>query len=133
MATIFKTPKKEKDPTTGKRVPMIGGDGKPVMLPKWRTVIVDHKGVRRTLTLSANKQQAQKQADMIEQREREIKLGVRAAPTPQDKNGSRPIADVVGEYMAWGRAQGGRRGMPRDVEHAYKKERDIFSGVLLSN
>jgi hypothetical protein len=105
MATIFRTPKKEKDPATGKRVPMIGADGKPVMLPKWRTVIIDHKGVRRTLTLSSNKQQAQKQADMLEQREREIKMGIRAVPTPQDKNGSRPIADVVAEYMAWGRAR----------------------------
>lgn len=126
MATIFRSPKKVTDPATGKRVPMIGSDGKPVMLPKWRTVIVDHKGVRRTITLSSNKQQAQKQADMLEQREREIKMGIRAVPTPQDKNQSRPFDDVFAEYMAWGRAQGGRRGMPWDTEHATKKERDIL-------
>ncbi len=126
MATIFRTQKKETNPATGKREPVVGSDGKPVMLPKWRTVIVDHKGIRRTLTLSANKQQAQKQADMLEQREREIKMGIRAVPTPQDKNQSRPFDDVLAEYMAWGRAQGGRKGMPWDEEHAYKKERDIF-------
>ena len=62
---------------------------------------------------------------MLEQREREIKMGIRAVPTPQNKNGSRSFVDVVAEYMAWGRAQGGRRGMPWDSEHAYKKERDI--------
>ena len=107
-------------------MPIIGSDGKQVMLPKWRAVIVDHKGIRRTLTLSANKQQAQKQADMIEQREREIKMGIRAAPTPQDKNQSRPFEDVFAEYMAWGRAQGGRRGMPWDSEHADKKERELL-------
>lgn len=40
MATIFKTPKKAKDPATGKREPMTGSDGKPVMLLKWRTVFI---------------------------------------------------------------------------------------------
>ena len=126
MATIFRTQKKETNQATGKREPVTGSDGKPVMLPKWRTVIVDHKGIRRTLTLATNKQQAQKQADILEQREREIKMGIRAVPTPQDKNQSRPFEDVFAEYMAWGRAQGGRKGMPWDEEHAYKKERDIF-------
>ncbi len=53
-------------------------------------------------------------------------MGIRVVPTPQNKNQSRPFDEVLAEYMAWGRAQGGRRGMPWDEEYAYKKERDII-------
>ncbi len=53
--------------------------GKQLFHPNWRTVIVNHQGKRKTYTFGTNKFLAQKQADMLETREREIKNGVRAS------------------------------------------------------
>ena len=125
MATIYQTQRKKKDPATGKKVLVFDKQGQPAMHPKWRTTIFDHTGVRKTFTLTTNKLQSQKQADMIEMREREIKNGLRAAPEKKPEKVERLFDDVFAEYMAWGRAQGGKRNMPWDDEHAYKKEREI--------
>ena len=129
MATIYKTPKKHRDPQTGKLVDVIGPDGKPVMHPKWRTVIFDHTGKRKAFTLTTHKSTSQKQADLIELREREIKNGIRPKPEiaveAKPPKAIRPFGEVIAEYMAWGRAQGGRRGLPWDDEHADKKDREL--------
>lgn len=125
MATIYRTPRMRKDKASGKKTAVSGPDGQPVMLPKWRVTILDHGGRRRTFTLTTNKAHSQKHADMLEQREREIRNGIRAAPEPEAGERRRPFGDVLAEYMAWGRMQGGRNGLPWDDEHALKKERDL--------
>ncbi len=125
MATIFRTPMKRIDPQTGKRAPAFDAKGKALMHPNWRAVIVDYQGKRKTVTLSIDKREAQKQADLLEAREREIKAGLRPVPTPPDVNAVRLFADVAGEYVAWGRAQGGKRGMPWNHTHALMKERHL--------
>ncbi|MDR2390701.1 MAG: tyrosine-type recombinase/integrase [Planctomycetota bacterium] len=125
MATIFRSPKQRKNPKTGKMENAVDDRGRPLFHPRWRTVIVDHKGRRRTYTFGTNKPLAQKQADMLETREREIRNGVRPAPTVEDKNASRAFADVCREYFIWGRARGGKRNMPWDEEYAAKKERNL--------
>ena len=128
MATIYKTPKKQVNPATGKWEVVCGPDGQPIMLPKWRTVIFDHNGKRKMFTLGTSKTAAQKQADMLELREREIKNGLRPKPEAEAKakKAARPFGEVCAEYMAWGRAQGGRQGLPWDDEHALKKERELL-------
>lgn len=113
------------DPVTGKKVVALDAGGNPVTHPKWRTVIVDHKGRRKTVTLSTNKQLSQKQADTLEAREREIRMGLRPVPLEPDKNASRPFFDVVDEYIAWGMAQGGKRGMPWIPTHGKTKRRHL--------
>ncbi len=125
MATIFKTPVKRRDPQTGKRLTAFDAKGKPLTHSNWRAVIVDYQGKRKTVTLSTDKREAQKQADLLEAREREIKAGLRPVPTPPDVNAVRLFADVAGEYAAWGRAQGGKRGMPWNHTHALMKERHL--------
>lgn len=125
MATIFRTAAKRTDPETGKRVPAVDAKSKPLMHPNWRAVIVDYQGRRKTVTLSTDKREAQKQADLLEAREREIKTGLRPVPTPPDMNAIRPFADVTAEYLAWGKAQGGKRGMPWNHTHALMKERHL--------
>jgi integrase len=126
MATIFRTPTKRTDPQTGKRIPAFDAKGKALMHPNWRAVIVDYQGKRKTVTLSTDKREAQKQADLLEAREREIKAGLRPVPTPPDVNAARLFTDVAAEYMAWGRAQGGKKGMPWNHTHASMKERHLF-------
>ncbi len=104
---------------------MLDAEGKPVTHPKWRAVIVDHKGRRKTYTLSTSKQLSQKQADTLEAREREIRMGLRPVPVEPDKNASRPFMEVVEEYIAWGLAQGGKRGMPWIPTHGLTKRRHL--------
>ena len=125
MATIFQNPIRRINPATGKMENAFDAKGKQLFHPNWRTDIVNHQGRRKTYTFGTNKFLAQKQADMLETREREIKNGVRAAPTPEDENRLRPVGDVFQEYFAWGLARGGKRNMPWDDEYADKKKRNL--------
>lgn len=122
MATIFRTPKKHKDPLTGKQMKILGPDGKPIMSPKWRTVIFDHCGKRKAFTLTPNKRESQVQANMLEAREREIRNGLRPKPCKT----TRLFDDVYSEYMTWGRIRGGRGGAPWAAEFAVHKERVLL-------
>ncbi len=126
MATVFKTIRKRRNKDSGKLEVMLDSNGAPVTYPRWRTVIIDHRGRRRMFTLATNKMQAQKQADMLEQREREIKNGILPPPEAEHRKYEHSFDEALDEYMAWGRIQGGRRGLPWDDEHAAKKERDLL-------
>ncbi len=121
MAAIFQSPKMQRDKTTGDMVPMTDASGKPVFHQRWRVRIVDHRGSRKTFTLSKNKQQAQRQADMIEVREREIRMGLRSVPSAADAANKRPIEDVMKEYQEWGDTQGGRGGRPWSPMNSRKR------------
>jgi integrase len=125
MATIYRLPLRRRDPETGKKLVVRDADGNPVMHPKWRVTIRDHRGRRRMVTLGVNKAHSQRHADQLEQREREIRIGVRPPPEPENRRDNRPFDDVSDEYMVWGMMQGGRRGLPWDDEHARKKEKDL--------
>lgn len=126
MAKVFRTPRKVRNKDTGKLETARDADGKPLLHPKWRVSLINHKGKRKTCTLSPTKLQAQKQADMLELREREIRNGLRPPPEPESGNRNRDFNDVFDEYMAWGEYQGGRGGLPWDDEHAIKKRRDLL-------
>ena len=125
MATIFQNPIRRVNPETSKVENAFDAKGKPLFHSKWRTVIITHKGQRKTYTFGSNKLQAQKQADMLEAREREIKNGIRPVPASPDINAVRLFADVTEEYIAWGKAQGGKRGMPWIPTHVLTKIRHL--------
>ena len=121
MAKVFRTRSTRKDKVTGKRILVTDSKGNPVWNPAWRARIEDHLGVRRNYTLSTDKKQAQQEADMIENKEREIRLGLRPLPTTLDKAAERSIHDIAEEYLAWGNAQGGRKGRPWSPTHSRDK------------
>ncbi len=121
MAAIFQSPKTHKDPKTGQIVQLTDKSGNPLFHQRWRTRIVDHRGNRRTFTLSKNKQQSQAQADRIEVREREMRLGLRPLPSMSEEAGKRPIMEVMQEYLDWGNAQGGRGGRPWSPTNSRKR------------
>ena len=125
MARIFRNPIRRKNPETDKEENAVDSRGKTLYSPNWRTLIVNHEGKRKTYTLGTDKAQAQKQADMLEQREREIINGVRAKPAVADQNAERSFEDVCQEYFKWGNARGGKNNMPWDDEYAVKKERNL--------
>lgn len=126
MAKVFRTPVKRRNKETGKLEIARDADGKPILHPKWRVLLIDHCRRRKTYTLASNKLQAQKQADLLELREREIRNGIRPPPEPESEKGNRDFNDLFDEYMAWGEYQGGRGGLPWDDEHAMKKRRDLL-------
>ncbi len=70
-----------------------------------------------------DRKKAQEQADILENREREIAKGLRALPTPENKASRRAFSDLLGEYYAAGRLNGGRRGHPWSEKH----EKDVQS------
>lgn len=127
MPTIFRIHRMKRNQETGKMEAEYDQDGNPVMQPKWRVVLCNHRGRRQMFTLTTNKAQSQKQADTLEQHIREIKNGLRPPPEEEEEEPAhaRPFDDVLEEYMAWGQIHGGRRGLPWDDEHADKKERDL--------
>ncbi len=128
MATVFRNPIRRINPETGKGENAVDDNGRPLFHPKWRAVIAT-----QTYTFGTNKPHAQKQANMIEQREREIRNGTRAVPAPEDTNASRSIGNVFQEYFTWGEARGGRRNMPWDDQYAATKKRHLaFWGVCLN-
>ena len=121
MATLFQTPKTQRDSHTGKKIPVLDDSGNPVLLPKWRATIITHRGVRKTFTFTKSKTQSQKQADLLEVREREIRIGLRPAPRLCDAASKRPIEDIFAEYLAWGDTQGGRGGRPWSPQNSRKR------------
>ncbi len=125
MATLYRDPIRRKNPKTGKIENAYDKNGKQLFHPNWPTIVYTHDYKRRSVTFGTNKSVALKNAEMLETRERQIRSGVRALPTPEDENITRPIEDVLNEYFSWGKARGGRRNMPWDDEYADKKERNL--------
>ena len=92
------------------------------MISRWRARITLWEGRKKTVTLAAKtRNAAEKEAELLEVRQREIKNGVRPAPSPADRAARRPFAEVAEEYLAWGAAQGGRKGRPWSAVHARDK------------
>lgn len=113
MAQIFQTFKTRVDAATGKRVPVPDAKGTPIPHTHWRARIKMWDGKQKKVTLVAKtKAAAEKEAELLESRQREITNGVRPVPTPADRAARRPFAEVVEEYLAWGRSQGGHGGRP---------------------
>lgn len=59
----------------------------------------------------------------LEDEHRQVRLGYRPARTTADRHQARPIGELVDEYLAWGRAQGGLGGRPWGVKHADGRRR----------
>ena len=116
---------RRKNPATGKLENITDDKGKPLYHANWRTLILNHRGRRKTYTFGTNRILAQKQADMLEVREREIRNGIRPRPTIDKKYEVRPFDDVCAEYFIWGKARGGKRNMPWDDDYAEKKKRTL--------
>jgi integrase len=123
MARIFRVARATIDKTTGKRRRLRDEKGKFIYLPYWYGQYVSWDGRRKTVALSINKAEAQRMVDQLQQREIEIRLGLRPIPTAQQKTASLPIVDIVAEYIAWGGAQGGRGGRGWSETHVQDHRR----------
>ena len=87
---------------------------------QWRFYFTDYLGRRCYGTGTKDYEQTAKLAMMLEDEHREIRLGLR--PVPSENELIRPFPEVVEEYLAWGKAQGGRRGRPWSPTHLRNKK-----------
>ena len=71
----------------------------------WRIKYIDYEGNRKTITGLPSKPETQKLAWKIQAEQDEIRKGLRSPPKESAK--PRPFEEVVSEYLAWGKSQGG--------------------------
>jgi len=122
MAQVFQTFQTKLDPATGKRVKVLDGKGRPIPHLRWRARFLTYDGKQKKTTLSAKtRSEAERQAESLEAKERDIRNGIKAVPTPTDRAARRPFMEVAEEYLAWGEMQGGRKGKPWSEKHASDK------------
>jgi integrase len=107
MASLFRTINKR----TGKPHPV------------WRFKYLDATGRRRTGTGWPDKKKTQEHALSLEAECRAIRTGQKQAPPSWLKHRSKPVCDIITEYLAWGNAQGGRGGRPWDKQNARDKKK----------
>ena len=92
---------------------------------KWKYRIVDWNGRRKTATGSTSEPETRKMALQAEARVARIHAGLEAPPTSANRHRHRPFDEVKDEYLAWGKAQGGRGGRTWSAQHADKRERSL--------
>ena len=84
-------------------------DRKGKQLRAWRFKYRDHSGRWRYGTGWPDKRKTLDHALALEAECRAIRKGEKAVPPSWLRERNRPIADVVAEYLEWGRAQGDLR------------------------
>jgi integrase len=93
--------------------------------PLWKYRYIDATGQRRSGTGWRDKTKTLNHARDLESECRAIRKGEKALPPSHLKHRNKPIGEIITDYMAWGRAQGGRYGRPWDEQNAVLKERAL--------
>ena len=126
MAEVYPIYKMQRDRQTGKMVKATDPrTGEPIKTNRWGTRYLDRYERRKRKRLpyrGKSKKEAQKQADLLEAKEREIALGLRAAPAPKNTGARKSVKVALEEHMKWGRFEGGRGGYPWSIVHARDRE-----------
>lgn len=120
MAYIYRKPRTRRDPATGRRVPVLDAAGRPVMLPRWYIEYRDWQGERAHEIGALDRVETGRIAARLEAEQDDIRRG-HCAPPPDAGADAPTFAAAVRDYLAWGRAAGGRRKQPWDPEHAAKR------------
>ncbi len=84
----------------------------------WGFKFRNHTGKWRYGTGWPDRKRTLDHARALEAEHRAIRKGEKEARPSWLKNRNKPIGEVIDEYLAWGRAQGGRGGRPWDDKHA---------------
>ncbi|MHC4253158.1 MAG: tyrosine-type recombinase/integrase [Planctomycetota bacterium] len=88
----------------------------------WRFKYRDHTGRWRYGTGWPDKRKTLDHALALEAECRAIRNGEKPVPPSWLRERNRPIAEVIAAYLAWGKAQGGRRGHGWSKDHAEKRK-----------
>ncbi len=125
MAYIFRTYQMKidpSDPEKKRRVYVLDSKGRKIPHPRWRFSYTDFAGRRKIGTGMASEARTAIMAVQLQSVQDQIKMGIRPAPRCADQHASRPFADVCAEYLAEGKAHGGRGGRPWGEGHARMRE-----------
>ena len=104
---------------------MAGVRKKPQSSGKYQAWFMDMAGKRTYFVGTRSRPETLRMAQRFEDEHRQIRLGYRPAPRPSDRHQTRPVADVVQEYLAWGQLQGGRQGYPWSAPHLRSRRRHL--------
>ena len=92
---------------------------------KYRVIYTDARGKRRFTTGSHNRAETLRMAQRLEDDHRQIALGYREPPPSSHRHRDRDVGEVIAEYLAWGKAQGGRGGRPWSQGHAQRRAANL--------
>ena len=101
---------------------MAGVRAKPLPNGKIQGWFKDSRGKRVFFVGTHSPAETRRIADRLEDEHRQVALGYRPAPKASDGARKRAFREVADEFLAWGKAQGGRRGLAWAPTHAYMRE-----------
>ena len=104
---------------------MAGVRRKPQSSGKYQGCFIDMDGQRKYFVGTRSRSETLRMAQRFEDEHRQIRLGYRPPPRPSDRHQTRPVAEVVQEYLAWGQLQGGRQGYPWSPTHLRNRQRHL--------
>src|SRR5262245_15551233 len=104
---------------------MAGVRTKPQSSGRYQAWYVATNGRSRFFVGTRSRSETFRMAQRLEDEHRQIRLGYRPAPQPSDRYQTRPVAEIVQEYLAWGQVQGGRRGYPWSPFHLRSRQRHL--------
>lgn len=96
---------------------------KGVFLPKYEGWYINHSGKQSFFTGTTSKSETLKIARQLERDHKDVRLGIRPVPRRSDR--LRRFDDVLHEYLAWGRAEGGAKGKPWEATTARPRESQL--------
>jgi hypothetical protein len=99
-----------------KKAPTKGG-----LFQAWYT---DYTGKRRYFT-TQTRSEAKKESQRLESEHSLVRKGIRPVPSSADQHRHRCVKEVVQEYLDWGAAQGGRKGMPWSPKHRSNRKAQL--------
>ena len=104
---------------------MAGVRNKPLPNGKFHAWFTDCRGKFKFFVGTRNKNITLRMAQRFEDEHRQIRLGYRPPPKPFQKHATRDIKEIIQEYIEWGKAQGGRNGMPWGDVHLRNREAQL--------
>jgi len=100
---------------------MAGVRKKPKSSGKYQGWFTDYKGDRKFFIGTKRKSETLRMAEKFEDDHRQVRLGYRSIPEKADKYKNKHVTPIIEEYLAWGKAQGGRGGKPWGKVHLRKR------------
>lgn len=104
---------------------MAGVRKKPQASGKYQAWFIAMDGQRKFFLGVRSRPETLRMAQRLEDEHRQVRLGYRPPPHPSDQYQTRPLVEVVQEYLAWGQLQGGRRGHPWSPRHFENRQRHL--------
>ena len=104
---------------------MAGARKRPSSSGRYQGFFTDYTGKKRYFTGSKRRSETIRIARKLEEDHRQIRLGYREPQQTHFKHRNRSFMDTVGEYIEWGKLQGGHKGRPWSEFHASRKQRHL--------